>query len=292
MNFFNQISIEAEELLMEIKDLMIKETDTEEYWNTRFDELEDVEVFLSLFKELKENELVKIMWASGIPYFLTLTNRGKNYERYKVKSQKEKKEGKDFMRFEYLDKDSEQELEKLLIEKKFPKSDDRDIIQNLIEKGYLIGSKTDPFGQEGNIICIIEGITYKGKTYFEMKECYEMQREKSVITTNHISINTNGDNSPVNVAQGNATANQIIDYANNDQLQALAKFSEMIIAEKEISERERKEILELINGAESATHDKNSVVLKALFSVIRKSLAKAPSLILDKWQEIESLFGL
>lgn len=190
------------------------------------------------------------------------------------------------MGFEYLDKESETVLNKYLnrneISNKF-------IAKDLINSGYLEGGATKPFGQNMDIEVWVDRATTKGKSYFEMKERYENQIEMSKSIQN---INIKADNqSPVNIALHGSTATQTVDYANNEQLEALSSLFEMVNSAKEFTDEEREEILELIEGAKNATKNKKKILLKTLMSALGAALRKAPAFIITKWDEIQVMFG-
>jgi len=94
--YFNEVSPQAENLLEDIIELKNKKLNESEYWNDRFDNLDfDEEViFRSLFKELRESDLINVTWADNIPYMLNITNKGKTYfemkERYEQEMEKQR----------------------------------------------------------------------------------------------------------------------------------------------------------------------------------------------------------
>ena len=87
MVLYNQVSTEAEGLLLEIIKLKANNSDSSKYWHSRFDSMNrDQEVaYRSLFKKLESVGLISVFWADNIPYMLTLTNEGKNYFELKEK---------------------------------------------------------------------------------------------------------------------------------------------------------------------------------------------------------------
>lgn len=77
--YLNEVSPQAENLLQDIIELKNKKPNESEYWNVRFDNLgfDDEVIFRSLFKELKESDLINATWADNIPYMLNITNKEK-----------------------------------------------------------------------------------------------------------------------------------------------------------------------------------------------------------------------
>lgn len=73
----NKLSKKAEDLLTEILEHRNEKGNCDiQYWKQRFDALtvEEDMVLRSLFKELKDNDLIKILWADDVPYILDSTN--------------------------------------------------------------------------------------------------------------------------------------------------------------------------------------------------------------------------
>ncbi|MBS5937603.1 hypothetical protein [Clostridium sp.] len=91
---FKELTPKGEELLKEI--LEVNESDSDrksEHWHKKFNELthKDDSRIRSIFSELKDNELLKIMWADNIPYIIEVTNYGYTYFERKQKYIKEEK---------------------------------------------------------------------------------------------------------------------------------------------------------------------------------------------------------
>ncbi len=291
MSYFNQVSPEAEQLLQEIINLKTNKTDTAEYWSDCFNEKLDFnyqQAYRSLFSELKKANLINIRWGDGKPILVNLLSAGENYFEHKEIYTQEIEMNRQPMGFEYLDSESEEFLSEVLNRKEFPLVSESIVIKSLIECKYLDGFMSKPYGQDGNVTCCVDRATQKGKSYFEMKEKYENQIKTSKSNITHI---TTGNNSPVNLAVDGSTSTQTVDYANNEEIKALSSFADMVNSVKDFTEEERAEILELIAGAKEATSSGKKTVLKIIMSGLGTALAKAPAFIIDKWDEIQQMFG-
>lgn len=78
----NKLSKKAEDLLTEILEHRNEKGNCDiQYWKQRFDALtvEEDMVLRSLFKELKDNDLIKILWADDVPYILVVLGKGLTY---------------------------------------------------------------------------------------------------------------------------------------------------------------------------------------------------------------------
>lgn len=78
----NKLSKKAEDLLAEILEHRNEKGNCDiQYWKHRFDGLtvEEDMVLRSLFKELKDNDLIKILWADDVPYILVVLGKGLTY---------------------------------------------------------------------------------------------------------------------------------------------------------------------------------------------------------------------
>ena len=90
---YKELSPEGEKLLQEIIELSNSEKDNVEYWQKRFSQLsfqEDSQL-RSVFKELKDCGYINTTWADDIPWVITVTNDGKNYEFYKKEEKRKEK---------------------------------------------------------------------------------------------------------------------------------------------------------------------------------------------------------
>lgn len=87
---FEELSPNAEKLLQEIidhrNDNGIPDTG---YWQMRFENLSFAEStrLRSLFKELRESELISTQWADGVPYFISITDKGFTYSEMKKRNE-------------------------------------------------------------------------------------------------------------------------------------------------------------------------------------------------------------
>lgn len=87
---FEALTPNAEKLLQEI---LAHRDNATDYWRERFDHLsgdEDMRI-RSLFRELKEAELIDTMWADNFPYQIAITDNGYTYTERKKADTKEKK---------------------------------------------------------------------------------------------------------------------------------------------------------------------------------------------------------
>lgn len=92
--YFEKVSPQAEKLLEEIVSLKNNQLDSDTYWHNRFESLnnDDDIILRSLFKELKESDLIIVQWADNIPYILNLTSNGKYYFENKEDAEKQRKD--------------------------------------------------------------------------------------------------------------------------------------------------------------------------------------------------------
>ena len=76
---FEELSPNAEKLLQEIIEHRLPNGCCDsEHWKKRFENLsfdEDARI-RSLFKELREQEMISVQWADNYPYFLVLLDKG------------------------------------------------------------------------------------------------------------------------------------------------------------------------------------------------------------------------
>ena len=90
---FNSLSPNAEKLLKEILDNRLNNGNCDtNYWADRFEKLSFAESsqLRSTFKELSDAEMISILWASNVPYTLTVLNNGLSY--FDIKKENEEKE--------------------------------------------------------------------------------------------------------------------------------------------------------------------------------------------------------
>ena len=87
---FEALTPNAEKLLQEIID---HKNDGIVYWDNRYRgmRLDEKERLGSLFKELENNGLVKVRWASNHPYRISIFDDGYTYTERKKVDEKEKK---------------------------------------------------------------------------------------------------------------------------------------------------------------------------------------------------------
>lgn len=80
---FEELSPNAEKLLQEIIEHRLPNGCCDsEHWKKRFENLsfdEDARI-RSLFKELREQEMISVQWADNYPYFLVLLDKGYSYK--------------------------------------------------------------------------------------------------------------------------------------------------------------------------------------------------------------------
>lgn len=91
---FEELSPNAEKLLQEIIEHRLPNGCCDsEHWKKRFENLsfdEDARI-RSLFKELREQEMISVQWADNYPYFLVLLDKGYSYKDNKKAYTKEKR---------------------------------------------------------------------------------------------------------------------------------------------------------------------------------------------------------
>ena len=93
---FNPLTPNAEKLLKEILDNRLDNGNCDtNYWANRLEKLSFAESsqLRSTFKELSDAEMISILWASNVPYTLTVLNKGVSY--FDIKKENEKKEQKE-----------------------------------------------------------------------------------------------------------------------------------------------------------------------------------------------------
>lgn len=278
---FEKILPQAENLLREIIELKNKKSDENLYWNNRFGilEFDDEIVFRSLFKELRENDLINIQWASDIPDILTLTSKGRYYFDNKEEYIKERKS----MYFEILDSESELLLMELLKNAEIPCTCFKPAAKTLLAANYVNGSAVIENSEYHTYY--ISNIEHKGRMYFEMKERYEQEMEKQ----RSIIINAT-DGSPVNMNIGSGTAIQNINNANTEQLKALQDFVSMINHTDELTAEQKKEVLELIDEIKANQQSGKKIIIKSLLSCITPIVSVVKTLK-ENWEMILSLFN-
>lgn len=91
---FEEVSPQAESLLKDIvENQNANGRSNNDYWRTRFDSLsyEEDAAIRSVFKELKEAEMVTASWADDMPYRITILNKGLHYFEEKKKALKTEK---------------------------------------------------------------------------------------------------------------------------------------------------------------------------------------------------------
>ena len=94
---FNALTPNAEKLLKEILDNRLDNGNCDtNYWANRFDNLSNAEdsQLRSTFKELSDAEMISILWASNVPYTLTVLNNGLSYFDIKKENGEKEKEEK------------------------------------------------------------------------------------------------------------------------------------------------------------------------------------------------------
>ncbi len=278
---FEKILPQAENLLREIIELKNKKSDENLYWNNRFGilEFDDEIVFRSLFKELRENDLINIQWASDIPDILTLTSKGRYYFDNKEEYIKERKS----MYFEILDSESELLLMELLKNAEIPCTCFKPAAKTLLAANYVNGSAVIENSEYHTYY--ISNIEHKGRMYFEIKERYEqeMEKQRSII----ISAT---DGSPVNMNIGSGTAIQNINNANTEQLKTLQDFVSMINHTDELTAEQKKEVLELIDEIKANQQSGKKIIIKSLLSCITPIVSVVKTLK-ENWEMILSLFN-
>ena len=291
MHYFNEVSLESEELLSEIIQLKATNTGTGEYWNNRFDPLngQDDAILRILFKELRESELITTQWGDDIPYNLNLTNNGVNYFTHKQNYEIQLERNRRPMGFEELDHESEELLLELtqpnISFPQFLTLENCEVWDNLFDCKYLKG-KTKAFINGEKLVSLM-GLEQKGKSYFEMKEKHEKNMERTRPVLNYINT---GDYSPVNSVIGNSNnTTQTVDYANNDQLKALEEFVVQLNTSTELSPEQKEEILEMIESIKETSESGGKI--KGFFIAI-KTLLSGTTTLSDQWKSVKSRFGI
>lgn len=91
---FEELSPNAEKLLQEIIEHRLPNGCCDsEHWKNRFKNIsfdEDTRM-RSLFKELREQEMISVQWADNYPYYLALLDKGYSYKESKKAYTKEKR---------------------------------------------------------------------------------------------------------------------------------------------------------------------------------------------------------
>ncbi len=247
------------------------------------DFIENFPKYKSILNKLENAGVVQYSHVDNMVSYM-LTGSFELFE-FETKEREEMLKENHNMKFEYLSNASEEVLHKIINGKYHYEQNqhNNNIISDLVVKRKITAQKLSSANYIDKFFDILPN--EDGNSYFEMKLKYEDILER----TRPMIINAS-NNSAVNITTGSGNATQTIDYANNEQLNALTNLASMVNSTSKFTDDEKTEIIELIEGAKEATTSNKKTMLKTLCTGISSVLTKAPAFILDKWEEIKTMF--